>query len=239
MKKILSVVLAVIMIMSSMSVCFGTFGPVITVSAADSTTAVNNFVSAVDEYAKKVGKFTEFGYSYDNKNYVKTWTYNATYWSEFNIVCNVIDKLHAAVMGLDEYTISATHNDNKLCGDGYNSSTQENKCTDWGYVKDALIKAMGTNYKTLQSTASIDYLLDAVLNYKEVPTAGGDDRVLLVLQTVRIKMPVHSKNQAAYLLSYGMMLLSMLLQMQRIRLLQLQLQLQKFLQVTQLSIITD
>ncbi|MBQ1994876.1 MAG: hypothetical protein II237_01640, partial [Clostridia bacterium] len=174
-KKALSVLLAVIMIMSSMSVCFGTFGPVITASAADNTTAVNNFVSAVDEYAKKVGKFTEFGYSYDNKNYVKTWTYNATYWSEFNIVCNVIDKLHAAVMGLDEYTISATHNDNKLCGDGYNSSTQQNKCTDWGYVKDALIKAMGTNYKTLQSTASIDYLLDAVLNYKEVPTASGDD----------------------------------------------------------------
>ncbi|MBQ1242878.1 MAG: hypothetical protein IIX98_00745, partial [Clostridia bacterium] len=174
-KKALSVLLAVIMIMSSMSVCFGTFGPVITASAADNTTAVNNFVSAVDEYAKKVGKFTEFGYSYDNKNYVKTWTYNATYWSEFNIVCNVIDKLHAAVMGLDEYTISATHNDNKLCGDGYNSSTQENKCTDWGYVKDALIKAMGTNYKTLQSTASIDYLLDAVLNYKEVPEATGGD----------------------------------------------------------------
>lgn len=174
-KKALSVLLAVIMIMSSMSVCFGTFGPVITASAADNTTAVNNFVSAVDEYAKKVGKFTQFGYSYNSTNHVKTWTYNATYWSEFNIVCNVIDKLHAAVMGLDEYTISATHNNNKLCGDGWNSSTQQNKCTDWGYVKDALIKAMGTNYKTLQSTASIDYLLDAVLNYKEVPEASGDD----------------------------------------------------------------
>lgn len=188
-KKALSVLLAVIMIMSSMSVCFGTFGPVITASAADNTTAVNNFVSAVDEYAKKVGKFTEFGYSYNSTNHVKTWTYNATYWSEFNIVCNVIDKLHAAVMGLDEYTVSSTHNNNKLCGDGYNSSTQQNKCTDWGYVKDALIKAMGTNYKTLQSTASIDYLLDAVLNYKEVPEASGDDP--------GIARPANGKNQDA------------------------------------------
>lgn len=187
-KKLLSVFLALIMIMSTMSVCFGSFTPVITAEAANGD-GKDAFVAAVEAYGKAGYKFPAL----DALNYVKTeeskkgkddwkitktWSYTAGSYKEYELFSTVISTLHTFIINLDEYTKSEKHNNNNPCGDGWNSDPQTNGCTDWGYVKYELKAALGTKYSAL-TAYDVDNLLDAILNYKEVPagdsgTAGGN-----------------------------------------------------------------
>lgn len=144
-KKLLSVFLAVIMIMSSMSVCFGcvTFA-----SAADETDKVDAFVAAMQCDAMK--RFNPTTGDASNATSI-TYIYNAQSYADYEAISNVISKLDAAIKGLDEYKNGATHNSNKNCSDGWvNSSTyivpenKKNECTDTGYLLKYLENAIGT-----------------------------------------------------------------------------------------------
>lgn len=178
-KKSLSVFLAVLMIMSSMSVCFGTFGPIITVEAANGD-GVKEFVAAVKEYGTKVGKLPAFNRTGSSSGsgtstiYTKTWSYTAKTYAEYELLHEVIRTLDVAIFNLDEYKNCATHLDNKKCLTGTDKTTQEYGCTDWSYVKDALKTAIGSELNSLQQNYSINNILDAVLNHEEVPMGNND-----------------------------------------------------------------
>ena len=185
-KKLLSVLLAVIMIMSTMSVSFSSFMPEPVIKAeAKNGDGIDDFVTAVSNFGKAGYKFKNLNttdtYTVNNQSsgttswvITKTWTYQTTSYEEYELLNAVVKALHTAVFNLDEYTVCATHNNNTACSDGYYKTTQTNKCTDWGYVKDALIAELGTSYATLQAY-DIDNLLDAILNYNEVPTGDNKD----------------------------------------------------------------
>ena len=180
-KKSLSVFLALIMLMSTMSVCFGTFVPVIEVEAANGD-GIGDFVAAVEAYGNAGYKFPVLSPTQTATDEGKeTWvitnsrSYTASSYKEYELFRNVIITLDTAVFNLDEYTVCATHNNNTKCGDGWNSNTQTNKCTDWGYVKEALKTTMGqARYNSLK-TYNIDNLLDAILHYEGVPMSTNDD----------------------------------------------------------------
>ena len=135
-KKLLSVLLAVIMIVSSMSVSFVTFKPTITAEAANGD-GMDAFVTAVEAYGKAGFKFPALDYTKDETSkgttswvITKTWSYTPSTYKEYELFRTVIKTLHTFVFNLNEYTVCATHNNNKACGDGWNSSTHANKCTD-------------------------------------------------------------------------------------------------------------
>lgn len=181
-KKSLSVFLAVLMIMSTMSVCFGTFVPAATITAqAANGDGMNDFVAAVEAYGKAGYKFPALSYTKDETGkdstswvITKTWSYTPGTYKEYELFRTVIKTLHTFVFNLDEYTVCKTHNSNEKCGDGWSSSTQANKCTDWGYVKDALIATLGSKYNALKNY-NVDNLLNAILNYDEVPMGDNKD----------------------------------------------------------------
>lgn len=172
-KKVLSVFLAVLMIMSSMSVCFGS----ISFAATNET---SEFVSAVQCDAMKnlsitKGTKTQTG-SAASTNLVGTYTSsnsyvitqpfsitaaNYTYYSDY---INIIRKLDNAIQSLDEYSGKHSHVTDTTCG---NSAS---KCTNFGTLKTALISNIGeSTYNSLKATYNVDDLLDAVLDMTYAP----------------------------------------------------------------------
>lgn len=158
-KKLLSVILSVIMIMSSCSVCFGTI-----TFAANNTTAVNNFVSAVQCDAMKSFTYTyatsESG-SGDNLVKTNTFTYSAPSYSYYTQIVKVLTTFDTAMKGLDEYKNKATHNDSSDC------DADRTKCTDFAKVRAALETAIGSSIDSLEQTYNLDDFLDCVLSMKK------------------------------------------------------------------------
>lgn len=177
-KKALSVLLAVIMIMSSMSVCFGTFGPIITVSAANGD-GVSEFVEAAKTHGKNYG-FKQFTYgsastgSGNSKVITKTWTYKTGSYAEFKSLSNVITLMKTAAFNLDEYTKCKGHRNGSYCGDFYNRTCQANQCTDWVHVKNALVALITTSDQKQLTNYGIDYLFNATFNRDEIYEQTGD-----------------------------------------------------------------
>ncbi len=166
-KKALSVLLAVVMIMTSMSVCFGTLG--FTASAADDTDAVQAFVSAMKCDAMKSfstsGGGATSGGSGSNKTQTRTYTYTAPSYAHYVQINNVINKLDAAIKGLDEYKNGHDHNNNGNCQDGWDKNTATDKCTDLGWIEKHLRLAIGdAELATLTGTYNLDALFTAVFN---------------------------------------------------------------------------
>ncbi len=182
-KRSLSVFLAVVMIMSSMSVSFVTFKPEPMISAeAANGDGVEDFINAVTAYGNAGYKFPKLDPTQTQTDEGKAeWvitnsrSYTPGTYKEYELFRTAITTLSTAIKNLDEYTVCATHNNNNRCGDGYNSSSQSNKCTDWGYVKEALKTTMGSaRYNSLKNY-NIDNLLDAILHYEGVPTSTSED----------------------------------------------------------------
>ncbi len=183
-KKLLSVFLAVIMLMSSMSVCFGTFG--FTAAAADDTATVQAFVDAMKCDAMKTfsttGGNVQSSGSNSNKTETRTWTYTAPSYSYYEQVVNVITKLDAAIKGLDEYKNGHTHNSNGNCSDGwydnapfYVPEESKNECTDLGFIRKYLEYAIGdAELATLNGTYNLSGLFGAVFNMDDVPYRNAD-----------------------------------------------------------------
>ncbi len=159
-KKVLSVLLAVIMIMSSMSVCFGTIS-----FAANDANAVNAFVSAVQCDAMKnmttyiTTAHTSSNAGKENAEYTNKWIYTAPSYEYYLQMKNVVLYLHGAIMGLDEYAKYMTHANGAKC----NRSKQT--CADTGTVLTALKNAIGTStYNTISANYKIADLLSYVLS---------------------------------------------------------------------------
>ena len=162
-KKLLSVLLAVIMLMSTMSVCFGTIS-----FAANDTGAINAFVTAMQCDAMK--RFNPSTSNAANAASI-TYTYTASSYADYVAISNVISKLDAAIKGLDEYKNGATHNNNSNCSDGWVSGqnnvpeSQKNECTDTGYLLKYLKYAIGdATLATLNGTYNFQKLCDAVFS---------------------------------------------------------------------------
>lgn len=159
-KKLLSVILSVLMIMSSCSVCFGTIS-----FAANNTTAVKNFVSAVQCDAMKSftaaykGTSSGSGDSVENTN---TFTYTASSYEYYTQVKNVVTKFDTAMKGLDEYKNNEQHNSNGNC------DANRKKCTDVAKVRTALETAIGSSLDSLETTYNLDDFLDCVLSEKSM-----------------------------------------------------------------------
>ncbi len=157
-KKLLSVLLAVIMMMTSMSVCFGTIS--FTVSAADDTAKVQAFVAAM-----KCDAMKNFSVTQSTSGQTRTFTYNAPTYEYYEQIDNVIDKLDAAIKGLDEYKNGAGHNGNSTCQDGWEKGTATDKCTDLGWIEKYLKLAIGdSELATLNGTYNLSKLFAAVFN---------------------------------------------------------------------------
>lgn len=164
-KKALSVLLAVIMIMSSMSVCFGTFS-----FAANDTNALNSFVSAMKCNAMK--NATISGPSKNGNEW--TYTISASSYADYEAIANVLTKLDAAVKGLDEYTNGETHNNSGKCTDGWVDGTthvtdtgKKNKCTDSLYLLKYLKYHLGDSNLADLAAYNVDALFNAVFNMHE------------------------------------------------------------------------
>lgn len=159
-KKVLSVFLAVLMIMSSMSVCFGTIS-----FAATDTSAIENFVSAVQCDAMKTFSdhittgHTSNTTDSDNKVYNNKWIYTAPNYEYYLQMKNVVLKLHGAITGLDEYISKyQTHYNSAKC------SRNSRTCCDTSTLLTALKSAIGDSYTTLKATYNIENLLSYVLS---------------------------------------------------------------------------
>lgn len=159
-KKLLSVILSVIMIISSCSVCFGTI-----TFAANNTNAVNNFVSAVKCDAMKSFKYSKSSStSGSDKDAIitKTFTYSAPSYEYFTQVVNVLEKFDTAMKGLDEYTKGAKHNNNGNC------AADSDACTDLGHVRSAFEKAIGDSLDSLNQNYKLGDFFDCVLNMDNI-----------------------------------------------------------------------
>ena len=109
-KKALSVLLAVIMIMSSMSVCFGTFS--FTASAADDTkieafaNALKNSSGVLENlYNKSTGfsvSASSSGSAGKTNELKKTTTVTLTNYSDYAVLKNLVDLFHKAIMATEE-----------------------------------------------------------------------------------------------------------------------------------------
>ena len=175
-KKLLSVFLAVIMIMSSMSVCFGcvTFA-----SAADDTNAVKAFVAAMKCDAMKSFTTTyaeSTKNSGANKEVTNTFTYTAPSYAYYEQVVNVVTKLDAAVKGLDEYKNGHNHNNGGNCQDGWGKTTATDKCTDLGWIERHLKLAIGdAELATLNNTYNFANLCNAIFNMDDCEWRNADN----------------------------------------------------------------
>lgn len=159
-KKLLSVILSVIMIISSCSVCFGTI-----TFAANDTNAVNNFVSAVQCDAMKSFKYSKSSAtSGSGKDAIitKTFIYSAPSYEYFTQVVNVLEKFDTAMKGLDEYTKGAKHNNNGNC------AADSDACTDLGHVRSAFEKAIGDSLDSLNQNYKLGDFFDCVLNMDDI-----------------------------------------------------------------------
>ncbi len=175
-KKLLSVFLAVIMIMSSMSVCFGcvTFA-----SAADDTNAVKAFVAAM-----KCDAMKSFSTSYvestknsgASKEVTNTFTYTAPSYAYYEQVVNVVTKLDLAVKGLDEYKNAHNHNNGGNCQDGWGKTSATDKCTDLGWIERHLKSAIGdAELATLNNTYNFANLCNAIFNMDDCEWRNADN----------------------------------------------------------------
>ena len=194
-KKALSVLLSVIMVVSTVSVCFGSIvvNTATTASAADDTGLVSAFVAAMKCDAMKSfvapNKVeTNNGESKtENKIIYKTFTYTTDSYAHYEQLINVVTTLDSAIKGLDEYTNGATHNGDKDCTDGYVQNvqylelSQKNECTDLGWIEKYLRKAIGdTELATLTGTYNLNALFSVVFNMDgttdKLNADGSDDK---------------------------------------------------------------
>ena len=175
-KKLLSVFLAIIMIMSSMSVCFGS---ITFASAADDTNAVKAFVAAM-----KCDAMKSFSTSYAetsknsgaNKEVTNTFTYTAPSYAYYEQVKNVVSKLDAAIKGLDEYKNGHNHNNGGNCQDGWGKGTATDKCTDLGWIERHLKIAIGdAELATLNGTYNFANLCNAIFNMDDCEWRNADN----------------------------------------------------------------
>ena len=171
-KKALSVLLAVIMIMSSMSVCFGTFS--FTASAegeptndqaavADFATATNcdamknlNISAAVHTTTGEKGTGCNADNSIQN---TYTYTITAKTYADYLALVNVIDKFNYGLQYLGKWKTGKGHNNNGDC-DGARTN-----CTDFKLLKADYITAVKKNMTDAEYTErKIDSLLNALFN---------------------------------------------------------------------------
>ena len=163
-KKALSVFLAVIMIMTSMSVCFGCE----VFAATDAVTAFIEAVEAADVMKSFVAPTSS---QTGNKNtyndvVVVTYNYTVTNYTDYVAMKKVLDTLDSAwrsVLSSDQIT----HINNGKCSSSQ-TSTNTN-CVDAGEVKTLLINNIGTSkYNALKSSHKLDKLLDCVFTMSGV-----------------------------------------------------------------------
>ena len=138
-KKALSLLLAVLMIMTSVSVSFDSLDINLSFSAfAANGDGVQAFYDAALAHGKAYGfgsfTYNKTGSAGDSGVIYKTWTYTAKSYAEFKSYADVIAKMKTAAFNLDEYTVCKTHNNNAYCGDAWEGTTQGNKCTDWVFL---------------------------------------------------------------------------------------------------------
>lgn len=174
-KKVLSVFLAVLMIMSSMSVCFGTISFAAT-SETQTLIALFNDAKVKSAMAKLTvtgGTATRTGdagknsgLSRYNPTYVvtKPFTVSAGNYDDYLVYINVIKKINAAVQSLDEYENKNAHKGDGTNGDS-NCASGSAQCTDFAKLKTALVADIGeSTYNSLDSSYNLGDLVDAILN---------------------------------------------------------------------------
>lgn len=171
-KKLLSVLLAVIMIMSTMTVGFGTIS-----FAVNNTNALNAFVSAIKNDVMKKVTIS------DPSKSGEIWTYkiNVSNYEEYKVVADVLSKLDAAVKGLDEFTNGQTHNSGSYCTDGWVTGSyyvddvnSKNGCTDSGYLRKYLEHALGDSILADISAYQSAALFNAVFGLHGYENEKGD-----------------------------------------------------------------
>ena len=183
-KKALSLLLAVLMIMTSVSVSFDSLDIQLSFSAfAANGDGVQAFYDAALAHGKTYGfgsfTYDKTGNAGSNGTITKTWTYTAKSYAEFKSYADVITKMKTAAFNLDEYTKCNGHNNFGYCGDAWEGTTQGNGCTDWVHVKNALTGYMGESKYADLKAYGIDTLLDATFNRNEVlvNNSGNDNGV--------------------------------------------------------------
>ncbi|MBQ1995628.1 MAG: hypothetical protein II237_05495, partial [Clostridia bacterium] len=140
--------------------------------AANDTGAIDAFVAAAKCDALKNGNFTVTQNG-------RTYTFTAKSYAHYVQLDNVIDKLDAAIKGLDEYKNNAHHNNNKNCADAWYGG---DNCTDLGWVEKYLKLAIGdSELATLNGTYNLEKLFAAVfnmtdMNYRNADTKETDDK---------------------------------------------------------------
>ncbi|MGN1347541.1 MAG: hypothetical protein ACI4VI_01235 [Acutalibacteraceae bacterium] len=157
-KKIISIMLAVTMMMSCISVCFGTIS-----FAADDMNAVDEFIKATDCDAMRemviTGPTSSTSGSGSNAVITNTSAVSVSSYEYFLDIVNVLRTLDAAIQGLDEYNDKKTHNS------GGNCNASRNGCTDFTLIKAALENALknGGLTDSEKTARNVDDLLNCVL----------------------------------------------------------------------------
>ena len=158
-KKALSVLLAVIMVMSSVSVCFGS----ITFAATD---AVNDFVAAVQcdvmkNFTAPTG--TQTGTMKNSSSEItRSYSYAVTTYKDYTDMVDVLEKFDAAWRSLYNNT-ALTHSNSANC------ANKQDWCIDAADVLAALQADIGAStYNTLNSTYHLGDLLGCILSMEGV-----------------------------------------------------------------------
>lgn len=166
-KKALSILLAVVMIITSTSVCFGS----VSLAAGDE---IQQFISAVKCDVMKNLSITKLQVTRTgsagknsgltgkkNSTYVVTqpFTVTAENYSDYTAIINVIKKFNNAVQSIDEYSDKHTHVTDATC------NNSDSVCTDFRKLRTAFISEIGTEtYSLLADEYNLDSFLDAVFN---------------------------------------------------------------------------
>ena len=154
-KKLLSVLLAVTMIMSSMSVCFGidVFGANSTTSEFMKAVQCNAMANFVKPTATKTGTKNN-----KDSNYAYSYSYSLSNAKDYTDMVKVLTTFDSAFKGLLT-TKQLSHNNDKVCENG------ASWCTDEADVLNALKNDIGTNnYNTLNSNYHLGDFLGCLLD---------------------------------------------------------------------------
>ena len=151
-KKALSLLLALVMLMTSMSVCFGTF----TMASAEELTAAQQLADAFKVESMERLTVNRTSSSTSGNNYTLRIDGKDTIakYADYAAVKDVMTKLDAAVKSLAEYKEKATHNSSGDC------EASRTYCTDFAKLKDALIGELEMSTAD-RTTYNVDTLLNA------------------------------------------------------------------------------
>ena len=161
--KVLSVLLAVIMLVSSVSVCFGS----ITFAAGD---AISQLVAALESDAMKSFNAvytTAIQGSDPNLIRTNTYTVKAQSYAEYEQLINLTKKFNTAIQSIDEYKNKHSH------GTDSNCASSSDICTDFAALRTALVDAMTpAAYNALINQGyRVDKFFDCVLSMENVSYA--------------------------------------------------------------------